>query len=148
MKIVAVIALALYFAEFYLSSLFQGNWPQYNKVFAYVFLGAVALLLISYFFFKRIKWRHTIWLFSCLAVLLFFGWPKLADNLISYVWILSYQHAFENGVANAKFIDIHDEPLLSPQGNPIGIKVQLTRVGPSAYQTDPGGIETLELLYP
>jgi hypothetical protein len=102
---------------------------------AYFVLGylvlALALLWISYGFIRRRGYRHGRWLLIAAGILLCAA--MVGGSQGSWGLLIEWESARQDRLATAtQVFHVHDEPLLSPKGDPIGIRLRYSMRFPNS----------------
>lgn len=123
-KILAIIFSVVYAVlAFLLAGLLSIHGPDLMPVavLAY-FIVAATVLWLTYFFFKRRSYKYKDWLFL-LTALAVGGALVLASSISRGLLFEVDNYYYRKRAANTKVSDMKDEVLLSPSGNPIGIRL-------------------------
>lgn len=104
-------------------------------LFPYFVMGyavvAVALLWACYWFVRRRGYRHKSLLFGVAGV--FLGAALIGASLLSWGALVDWEVAQQERTAAAtEVFNMHDEPLLSANGNPIGVRLRYSMRFPNS----------------
>src|SRR5262249_41043363 len=100
-----------------------------GRGFLYTFLGTIVLLWIGYFFLMRWEFRYRNASFIAFGLVLL-AWVVPAWR-IELAVERQEEARFYQDVARVQALDVHDEPLASPRGNPLGVRIRYTIALPS-----------------